>query len=245
MAAKDDTSSVISKSSKPVVIKPKKTSIESKLTKKIKSEDTESVISKSSKATEETHLTIKIKKNDTSNEPTEKVDMTTIYKMLYSMQRDMSLIKADVKILKDKHAKKMMEKSSKCVELRREALSVPKNIAMRCLEYKSIKGEMELFKYCYINDDDKVKVPITCPNQHIFKYWCDNKWNIDVEGEHVKDTLFKNFRKVYITANNVRNYEKRDTSRFIENQKHISAKLTDATYQKNFMKALKALLKEI
>lgn len=178
--------------------------------------------------------------------PTPKdLDLTTIYKMLYTIQTDMSILKKDVAFLKEKHEETIREQKSKCLELKTQDLNVPIKIAMKCLEYKSLKGEMELFKYCYINDDDKVKVPIMCPNLHIFKYWHNNKWNIDVEGEHIKDTLFSNFRKVYLKVNRIQNYEKFDTARFTENQKHITGKLRDPTYQKRFMTALKALLKEI
>lgn len=178
--------------------------------------------------------------------PTPKdLDLITIYKMLYSIQTDMSSLRKDVAFLKDKHAETIRERDSKCLDVKEQNLNVPTKIAMKCLEYKSIKGEMELFKYCYINEDDKVKVPITCPNLHIFKYWYNNKWNIDVEGEHIKDTLFTNFKKVYLKVNRIQNYEKFDTARFTENQKHITGKLRDATYQKKFMTALKALLKEI
>lgn len=178
--------------------------------------------------------------------PTPKdLDLITIYKMLYSIQTDMSSLRKDVAFLKDKHAETIRERDSKCLEVKEQNLNVPTKIAMKCLEYKSIKGEMELFKYCYINEDDKVKVPITCPNLHIFKYWYNNKWNIDVEGEHIKDTLFTNFKKVYLKVNRIQNYEKFDTARFTENQKHITGKLRDPTYQKKFMTALKALLKEI
>ena len=177
--------------------------------------------------------------------PPKDLDLTTIYKMLHSLHQDIAAIKLDVKYLKDKDVVKMREKNSKCLELKIQDLNVPTKIAMKCLEYKSIKGEMELFKYCYINDDDKIKVPITCPNLHIFKYWYNNKWDFDVEGEHIKDTLFTNFRKVYLKVNRIQNYEKFDTARFTENQKHITNKLRDATYQKKFMTALKALLKAI
>ena len=177
--------------------------------------------------------------------PPTNLDLTTIYKMLYSIQTDLTTLKKDVSFLKEKHEETIREKNSKCLELKAQDLNIPISTAMKCLEYKSLKGEMELFKYCYINDDDKVKVPITCPNQHIFKFWHNNKWIIDVEGEHIKDTLFANFRKVYLKVNRIQNYKKFDTARFTENQKHITNKLRDPTYQKKFMTALKALLKEI
>lgn len=178
--------------------------------------------------------------------PPETVDLKMIYTMLSTMQHDIAKLKADVKYLKDKQVTKVSEQTSKCLELKEEILKVPIKFAMKCLEYKSLKGEMELFKYCYINEDDKVKVPIKCPNLHIFKYWYNNKWNLDVEGEHIKDTLFINFRKVYIKVNRIQNYEgKFDTARFTDNQKHITNSLRDPTYQKKFMTALKALLKEI
>lgn len=228
-------------------------------------DDTASVTSKvstSSKKSSKSTISIKIQKpplHPESNEPSkspstppppppvpETVDLKMIYTMLYTMQQDITKLQSDVKYLKDKHATKISEQTSKCLELKEEVLKVPIKFAMRCLEYRSLKGEMELFKYCYINDDDKVKVPIKCPNLHIFKYWCDNKWNLDVEGEHIKDTLFINFRKVYLKVNRIQNYEgKFDTARFTENQKHITNRLRDPTYQKKFMTALKALLKEI
>ena len=171
--------------------------------------------------------------------------MLTIYKMIYNLHRDMETLKADVKYLKMKHVKHAIEQKGKCLEIKSEELKVPTKVAMRCLDYRSLKGEMELFKYCYINDDDKVKVPIMCPNTHIFKYWYNNKWIIDVEGEHIKDTLFANFRKVYLKVNRTQNYDSFDTTRFTENQKHITDALRDAGYQRKFMIALKSLLKEI
>lgn len=234
--------------------------VSSTLPKSNTMDDTESVISKKSTTS---IISIKIKDKDSGKpplspntlivqkkpsypkEPPKDLDLQYIYKMLYDLHSEISTLRTDMKVLKDREVEKVSEKGSKCLELRTQELKVPSKIAMRCLEYKSLKGEMELFKYCYINDDDKVKVPITCPNTHIFKYWCDNKWNLDVEGEHIKDTLFVNFRKIYLKVNRTQNYEKFDTARFTENQKHITDNLRDAGYQKKFMTALKALLKEI
>lgn len=235
----DDTASVVSTTSK--TSKASKISIKKPTSKppfhSLRSSTTTSATSATSAPTTVISLA--------PPEPPSDLDMATIYRMLYTVQQGIVQLQTDVKFLKNKHEEKIKEKSSKCLELRVQDLNVPPKTALKCLEYKSLKGEMELFKYCYINEDDKVKVPLTCPNLHIFKYWCDNKWHIDVEGEHIKDTLFTNFSKVYFKVNRIQNYEKFDTSRFTENQKHITNQLRDPTYQKKFMTALKALLKEI
>lgn len=233
----DDTSSVISKVSKVSKI--------SKASKASKSSNNTFTINAKPPLPPHSSHPPSIRTDKEEVQLPEEINMTTIYKMLYNIQRELTSVKKDVKFLKDKHAEEIKEKSSKCIEMREQELQVPSNIALICLEYKSLKGEMELFKYCYINEDDKVKVPITCPNLHIFKYWCNNKWHIDVEGEHIKDTLFKNFSKVYFKVNRIQNYKKFDTARFTENQKHITSRLRDPSYQKKFMTALKALLKEI
>ena len=215
--------------------------------------DTSSVISNASKKSNGSIIIRKKSKKskDPSLIPTENIpetiDLTLIYTMLKSIRDDIDNMKSDIKFLKKKKERQITEFNCKRTEIKKEILDVPVKIAMKCLEYKSIKGDMELFKYCYVNKDDKVKVPITVPHPNIYKYWHENEWKMDVEGTHIKDVLFYNFKKIYIKTNRMENYpnKKLDTTRFTENQKYIIDTLASTAYQTRFMKALKNYIKEI
>ena len=114
------------------------------------------------------------------------------------------------------------------MEVKSEKLDIPEEFIRRCIKYGNIRGDILMIKYWYL--DKSNEHPIRNINRIRWEFWCNGTWNIDIEGEYIKEVMSKNIQKAYLSVNTF-DYYSDDFDLFIENQKHIH-ELNDPKYKK-------------
>ncbi len=99
-------------------------------------------------------------------------------------------------------------------EIKREKLKYDIKIAKKFILMPQIEGEVEFFKYLYLDNINKELYPIKIEKKKL-SYWLNNKWNLD-DGIYLKNTILKNISSIYFEINNLSNFSE---ELFINNQK--------------------------
>lgn len=161
------------------------------------------------------------------------------------LQIDMKDMKTEINCIKKRKSPKSKESddyspsAQEIVEVKSEKLNIPEEFIKRCIKYGSIRGDILLIKYWYL--DKSEQPPIRYVNRTRWEFWCNNTWNIDIEGEYIKDVIAKNIQKAYLSVNIIDYYED-DFDLFLDNQKHIQ-ELSDPKYKKKLLNGIKEMLK--
>ena len=124
-------------------------------------------------------------------------------------------------------------------EVKIEKMVIPEEIIRRCIKYGSSRGDMLLIKHWYL--DKSKRQPFRCINRNRWEYWCNGTWNIDIDGEYLKEVIAKNIQNCYLRINRIDYYDD-NFDMFLENQKHIH-ELSDSKYRKRMLAGIKELLK--
>jgi hypothetical protein len=158
-------------------------------------------------------------------------------------QTDMKDMKTEINNIKKRKSPKSncndISTGQKIVEIKSEKLNIPEKFIRKCIKYGSIRGDMLIIKHWYIDNSDQP--PIRYINSKRWDFWCNGKWNIDFEGEYIKDVISKNIQRAYLSVNTIDYYED-NYDQFLDNQKHIQ-KLSDKNYKKKILNGIKELLK--
>jgi len=120
-----------------------------------------------------------------------------------------------------------------------EKLDIPEEFIRRCIKYGSIRGDILLIKYWYL--DKSEQPPIRNISRTRWDFWCNGTWNVDIEGEYIKDVIAKNIQKAYLSVNTIDYYED-DFDLFLDNQKHIQ-ELSDPKYKRKLLSGIKEMLR--
>lgn len=131
------------------------------------------------------------------------------------------------------------KKESKIREVKLEKINIPTEFIKRCIKYNSMQGDMLIFKHWYL--DKSEEPPIRNINRQRWDFYCNGTWNMDIEGEYIKDVICKNIQKAYMSVNTI-DYFEDDFDVFIDNQKHIM-ELSDPKYKKRVLSGIKEFLR--
>lgn len=162
------------------------------------------------------------------------------------LQGDMKEMKTEINSIKKEKSPKSKgndsssdSSSQKIVEIKSDKLKIPEEFIRRCIKYGSIRGDMLLIKYWYL--DKSEQPPFRNISRNRWDFWCNNSWNIDIEGEYIKDVIAKNIQRAYMSVNTIDYYED-DFDMFLDNQKHIQ-ELSDPKYKRKLLNGIKEMLK--
>lgn len=131
------------------------------------------------------------------------------------------------------------KKEPKIREVKLEKINIPVEFVKRCIKYNSMQGDMLIFKHWYL--DKSEEPPIRNINRQRWDFYCNGTWNMDIEGEYIKDVICKNIQKAYMSVNTI-DYFEDDFDVFIDNQKHIM-ELSDPKYKKRVLSGIKEFLR--
>lgn len=162
------------------------------------------------------------------------------------LQGDMKDMKTEINCIKKSKSLKSDEGSSstnssgkKIIEIKSEKLNIPEEFIRRCIKYGSIRGDILLIKYWYL--DKSEQPPIRNISRNRWDFWCNGTWNIDIEGEYIKDVIAKNIQKAYMSVNTIDYYDD-NFDIFLDNQKHIQ-ELSDPKYKRKLLNGIKEMLR--
>lgn len=97
----------------------------------------------------------------------------------------------------------------------RDNIECDLKIVKKCILMPIIDGEIELFKYLYLDNCIKEDYPIKYINKKLY-YW-NNEW-LEDDDNYLKNTILKNITNLYLKINNLNNFNEEN---FINNQKRI------------------------
>lgn len=163
------------------------------------------------------------------------------------LQSDMKEMKTEINSIKKEKSPKSKGGSNsssssppqEIVEVKSEKLDIPEEFIRRCIKYGSIRGDILLIKYWYL--DKSEQPPIRNISRTRWDFWCNGTWNVDIEGEYIKDVIAKNIQKAYLSVNTIDYYED-DFDLFLDNQKHIQ-ELSDPKYRRKLLSGIKEMLR--
>jgi hypothetical protein len=118
-------------------------------------------------------------------------------------------------------------------EIKKEDLNIAKENVIKVLSYRDYNSILSIFRLYYKNNENnKLKYPINIISTKKFEYYYNNKWNADLYGYHIINTLCTNIQNLFIKYNKLTEIEYDD---FISNQQFIY-KLSDEKYKKELFK---------
>ena len=111
---------------------------------------------------------------------------------------------------------------------------ITREIVLKNLSLRSIKGDLNLIKKYYLLEGKK---SIELMNSRRFEYWRDGRWHIDMDGHYIGKVLCNNLQKLYTSVNYLSNLDN-NLNDFMQNQVHIN-KISNEKYRKELVKNLK------
>jgi len=123
------------------------------------------------------------------------------------------------------------------VELKRETLNISENETVKALNYRDYRSVLYLFKLYYKNKTNKNYVyPIRVIGKRSYEYYANNKWNSDLYGHFIMNTICQNIENLFLTINNLDEYgDLIDDEDFIPNQNFIN-KLSVEKFKKELFR---------
>lgn len=159
------------------------------------------------------------------------------------LQTDMKDMKTELNSIKKGKSTKSTDicdsKKYDIVEIKSEKLDIPEEFIRRCIKYGNIRGDILLIKYWYL--DKSEQPPFRNISRSRWDFWFNGTWNIDINGEYIKDVISKNIQKAYMSVNTIDYYDD-DFDLFLSNQKHIQ-ELSDPKYKKQLLCGIKEMLR--
>jgi hypothetical protein len=166
----------------------------------------------------------------------------SIEKVLLNIQQDIN----DINIKLDKIYNKLEMDHINDVnieELKKCKIELDDTIVKKSLESNSLSGDFEIIRHIYFNVE-KEAFPIQYIDKKKYKYWLNNKWNIDIDGEYIKDVLVCILNSCYLRYNKYDKYEN-NTDTYIKNQEYIGDIFKDEKYKTRLLIHIKNYINNI
>jgi len=175
-----------------------------------------------------------------------KEDQENIINKIELLEKRMILIenKVDLSIALAKKSKNLaglldIEPDDNIKELKRETINISENDIVKALNYRDYRSVIYLFKLFYKNKINKnYPYPIRIIGKRSYEYYANNRWNPDLYGHFIMNTICQNMENLFLTINNLDDYgdliEEED---FIPNQNFIN-KLSAEKYKKEIFRSI-------
>jgi hypothetical protein len=126
--------------------------------------------------------------------------------------------------------------SNNIVELKIENIDLDKNIIMKALEYRDYKSVISIFREYYKKDQNNI-YPIKVSGKRTYEFYLNNKWNSDIYGHYIMNTICRNVQNILLRGNIIETIQENgfDYNDFLLNQSFIY-KLGDEKYKKEILK---------
>lgn len=126
--------------------------------------------------------------------------------------------------------------STNIVELKIENIDLDKNIIMKALEYRDYKSVICIFRAYYKKDQNNF-YPIKVSGKRTYEFFLNNKWNSDIYGHYIMNTICRNVQNILLRGNIIETIQENgfDYNDFLLNQSFIY-KLGDEKYKKEILK---------
>tara|TARA_Y100001958_G_C21163559_1_gene496878 strand:- start:206 stop:706 length:501 start_codon:yes stop_codon:yes gene_type:complete len=164
-----------------------------------------------------------------------------IENILLSIQSNISEINSKLDRINDKMG--IEQQVYDIEELKKVKTDLDDNIIKKSLESNSLSGDFEIIKKLYF-DVPKESFPIQHIDKKRYKYWLNNKWNIDVDAVYIKDVLLCVLNSCYLRFNKYERY-KDNIDTYIKNQEYISTISTDDKYKVRLLNHIKNYITSI
>lgn len=175
-----------------------------------------------------------------------KEDQENIINKIELLEKKMILIenKVDLSIAIAKKSKNLSgllntEPDDNIIELKRETINVSENDIVKALNYRDYRSVIYLFKVFYKNKINKnYTYPIRIIGKRSYEYYANNRWNSDLYGHFIMNTICQNMENLFLTINNLDDYgDLIDEEDFIPNQNFIN-KLSAEKYKKEIFRSI-------
>lgn len=175
-----------------------------------------------------------------------KEDQENIINKIELLEKKMILIenKVDLSIAIAKKSKNLSgllntEPDDNIVELKRETINVSENDIVKALNYRDYRSVIYLFKVFYKNKINKnYTYPIRIIGKRSYEYYANNRWNSDLYGHFIMNTICQNMENLFLIINNLDDYgDLIDEEDFIPNQNFIN-KLSAEKYKKEIFRSI-------
>ena len=175
-----------------------------------------------------------------------KEDQENLINKIDSLEKRMILLenKVDLSIALAKKSKNLnglfdIEQDDNIVELKRETINISENDIVKALNYRDYRSVIYLFKVFYKNKINKnYSYPIRVIGKRSYEYYANNRWNPDLYGHFIMNTICQNMENLFLTINNLDDYgDLIDEEDFIPNQNFIN-KLSVEKYKKEIFRSI-------
>ena len=175
-----------------------------------------------------------------------KEDQEKIIDKIELLEKRMLLIenKVDLSISISKKGKNLNDllnitQDDNIVELKRETINISENDIVKALNYRDYRSVIYLFKLYYKNKiNQNYAYPIRIVGKRTYEYYANNRWNSDLYGHFITNTICSNMENLFLTLNNLDDYgDLIDEEDFIPNQNFIN-KLSVDKYKKEIFRSI-------
>lgn len=104
--------------------------------------------------------------------------------------------------------------------------------SLKAMSYKDYRSVMVLFKKYYKNNEGVY--PIKLVGKRSYEFFLNNKWNSDIYGHYIMNTLCYNFQNLFIEYNKIGENDINENE-FVLNQQFIY-KLSEEKYKKEIFR---------
>lgn len=124
------------------------------------------------------------------------------------------------------------------VNFKNEKLNVDKEDIIKFMSYRDYRAVICIFRLVYKNKMSPDYVyPIRISGKRSYDYYNNNKWNPDLYGHHIMNTICSNVQNLFLKYNTLDDEENIDGEDFLLNQKFL-CKLSDEKYKKEIFKSI-------
>lgn len=124
------------------------------------------------------------------------------------------------------------------VNFKVEKLNVDKEDIIKFMSYRDYRSVICIFRLVYKNKMNSEYVyPIRISGKRSYDYYNNNKWNPDLYGYHIMNTICSNVQNLFLKYNTLDDEENIDGEDFLLNQKFL-CKLSEEKYKKEIFKSI-------
>jgi hypothetical protein len=142
-----------------------------------------------------------------------------------------------IKIDKIEQKMNIIPEKNDIKNLKKTKIELDDDFIKVCLEKSSLLADFEIIKKIYF-DISYNKYPIQSVNKKLYKYWLNDKWNLDSDGKYIKDVFIGNLHSCYLRFNKYEKYIN-NTDLYIKNQEYISFIDNDEKYKTRLLNHVK------
>jgi hypothetical protein len=124
------------------------------------------------------------------------------------------------------------------VNFKLEKLDIDKENVIKFMKYRDYRAVVCIFRLVYKNKTNSEHVyPIRISGKRSYDYYNNNKWNPDLYGHHIMNTVCSNVQNLFLKYNTLDDVENINCEDFLLNQKFL-CKLSDEKYKKEMFKSI-------